>query len=581
MSRLFHTTAFGRSRAEQDTDASTSGEVTLVGRILGKGIRVLERVGHTPDGELYRAQDSHGTEVAVLLLGTVAANSMTLAALQQRLRRAIQIQHPNVAAIHDLSETPDGLIYVVAESLKGELLSEMLARRGTLPLSVALDVFLQAADGLQAAHQAHCIHGSLSSESILLIPTRQGPLVKLIRFTQECITARPCEPRGEGEGSADYASPERLAGGMTDERSDVYSLGALLHHLLTGVPPLRAPEGGQVPDFVRPVLERALAPTPALRYQTVAELIAAITPAQAPVVHGAPAPRRFARYALVALGVPALGLAVFAAALWLLSGTPRFTLPALTRPRAPESGAVAQAEPESRSASSSESLDSARGWPAPPDRREPLSAGRSAVATPPPAENSPRLHGSAPDSQLVDVRSVDSTIQVDLRYATANNFTGAPLPGYEAPRALLRREVAAALARVHAKLRSDRLGLRVFDAYRPVRASLAMVDWAERTGHEDLLESGYIAGRSRHNLGVAVDLTLVDLQTGGEVPMGTSFDSFTSAGAQTADVTGEALQHRQILRQAMESEGFSPYGQTWWHFNYPLKGAVPLDQVIR
>jgi zinc D-Ala-D-Ala dipeptidase len=167
---------------------------------------------------------------------------------------------------------------------------------------------------------------------------------------------------------------------------------------------------------------------------------------------------------------------------------------------------------------------------------------------------------------------------VDLRYATANNFTGAPLPGYEAPRALLRREAAAALGRVQAGLRSKGLGLRVLDAYRPVRASLAMVDWAERTGHRALLESGYIARRSRHNLGVAVDLTMVDLMTGTEAPMGTTFDNFT---AQTDDVTSEALRYRQILVQAMESEGFSPYGQVWWHFNYPVEGAVPLDRVIR
>jgi zinc D-Ala-D-Ala dipeptidase len=180
---------------------------------------------------------------------------------------------------------------------------------------------------------------------------------------------------------------------------------------------------------------------------------------------------------------------------------------------------------------------------------------------------------------LVDVRSVDSTIQVDLRYATANNFTGAPLPGYDATRALLRRESAVALGRVQAKLRSKGLGLRVFDAYRPVRASRAMVDWAERTGRRALLESGYIARRSRHNLGVAVDLTMVDLVTGTEVPMGTTFDNFTAA--QMAGASGEALRHRQMLAEAMKSEGFSPHGGAWWHFNYPVEGALPLDRVIR
>jgi D-alanyl-D-alanine dipeptidase len=200
-----------------------------------------------------------------------------------------------------------------------------------------------------------------------------------------------------------------------------------------------------------------------------------------------------------------------------------------------------------------------------------------------PAASGPRPAASsnaASDSLLVDVRSVDSTIQVDLRYATANNFTGAPLPGYEAPRALLRREVAAALGRVQARLRSKGLGLRIFDAYRPVRATRAMVDWAERTGHRALLESGFITARTPHNLGVAVDLTVVHLMTGTEVTMGTTFDNLTTS-AHTANATGEALRYRQILARTMESEGFSPYAQAWWHFNYALKGAVPLDRVIR
>jgi D-alanyl-D-alanine dipeptidase len=183
------------------------------------------------------------------------------------------------------------------------------------------------------------------------------------------------------------------------------------------------------------------------------------------------------------------------------------------------------------------------------------------------------------DSVLVDVRSADPTIQVDARYASSNNFTGAPLPGYDAPRALLRREVAAALARVQQRLRTGGLGLRVFDGYRPIRATLAMVAWAERTGRVELLDSGYIARRSRHNLGVAVDLTLVDLVTGTEVPMGTPFDTFTPA-AHTANAEGRVLHYRQLLVRAMESEGFRNYDQEWWHFSYPVEGAVPFDRVI-
>lgn len=207
------------------------------------------------------------------------------------------------------------------------------------------------------------------------------------------------------------------------------------------------------------------------------------------------------------------------------------------------------------------------------------SAGRSGGTTAQPAP-APAAPDAMADSLLVDVRSVDSTIQVDARYATPANFTGAPLPGYAAPRALLRREAAAALARVQRRLRSGDLGLRVFDGYRPVRATQAMVAWAERTGRRALLDSGYIARRSRHNLGVAVDLTLVDLVTGAEVPMGTPFDTFTEA-AHTAHADGRVLRYRRLLVRMMESEGFTNYEREWWHFSYNVPAAVPFDRVIR
>ena len=184
------------------------------------------------------------------------------------------------------------------------------------------------------------------------------------------------------------------------------------------------------------------------------------------------------------------------------------------------------------------------------------------------------------ESLLVDVRSVDSTILVDARYAGANNFTGARLPGYDAPRALLRREVAAALARVQARLRTGGLGLLVFDGYRPVRATLAMVDWAERTGRADLLDDGYIARKSRHNQGVAVDLTLVDPASGTQLDMGTPFDTFSEA-AHTANAAGRVLRYRQILVRAMQAEGFANYEKEWWHFSYSVPGAVPFDKVMQ
>jgi zinc D-Ala-D-Ala dipeptidase len=572
--------------AQHDPGASPCPEPSLVGRTLPAGIRVRERLRDTPLGPLYRAEYPTGIEVAVMLLGSTSDGSGALALLRQGYRDAIQIQHPNVAAIHELSETEDGLVYVVAEFLTGELLSEILARRGALPLGEAVDLCLQAAGGLQAAHELGWVHGRLSPDTILLTRTAGGrPLVKLIGFSPESLLRQAdAGPPIEQSVSLKYTSPERIAGHPPDERGDVYSLAAVLHHVLTGMPPTLPWKGGVAPEAMRPVLVRALAPSPERRFQTVAEFVAALARPVEPVVHQPPEPTRAPRRKVLPnlwpeeRAVAAALIAVFAG-LWLLWATQRPALDGPSRPRLEESGTVARLEPDSISPSSASSAPArlpANSAPASPVRRESVSSRIPAASGPPPATSS----NAASDSLLVDVRSIDPTIQTDLRYATANNFTGAPLPGYEAPRALLRREAAAALGRVQARLRSKGLGLRILDAYRPVRASLAMVDWAERTGHRSLLESGYIAERSRHNLGAAVDLTLVDLGTGTEVIGTTAFDNFT-ATADTANATGQALRYRQILVETMASEGFSPYGQAWWHFNYPVEGAVPLDRIIR
>lgn len=206
-------------------------------------------------------------------------------------------------------------------------------------------------------------------------------------------------------------------------------------------------------------------------------------------------------------------------------------------------------------------------------------AGGTAAPTPVNTADFAIAPAAAAESLLVDVRSADSTIQVEMRYATADNFTGAPLPGYDANLALLRREAAAALGRVQQRLRPRQLGLRVYDAYRPRRATTAMVEWTERTGQTKLLDDGYIARRSRHNMGVAIDLTLVHLPSGTPLEMGTPYDTFSEA-AHTANATGEIAKNRQVLVEAMEAEGFENYDQEWWHFSYQVEGAVPFDRPV-
>lgn len=196
------------------------------------------------------------------------------------------------------------------------------------------------------------------------------------------------------------------------------------------------------------------------------------------------------------------------------------------------------------------------------------------------------LRNAAPDPEctlpagtLVEVRSADPSIRVDVRYATPDNFTGAVLPGYERPLALLRPEAARALGRVQERLRPHGLGLTVFDAYRPVRATLGMVEWAERTGNEWVLEQGYVARRSGHNLGNTVDLTLVQLSDGRPLEMGTGYDVFTEA-AHTANATGEVAANRRLLLDGMAAEGWLNYEKEWWHFRLPME-AEPLDAPLR
>jgi D-alanyl-D-alanine dipeptidase len=129
-------------------------------------------------------------------------------------------------------------------------------------------------------------------------------------------------------------------------------------------------------------------------------------------------------------------------------------------------------------------------------------------------------------------------------------------------------------------LRAEGLSLKVWDAYRPVRATTAMVTWATATGREDLLSDGYIADRSRHNLGVAIDCTLVDLGTGAELDMGTPFDTFSDA-AHTANAAGQVAVNRLRFVTAMAREGFANYDKEWWHYSHVVSSPLRFDVPIR
>lgn len=162
---------------------------------------------------------------------------------------------------------------------------------------------------------------------------------------------------------------------------------------------------------------------------------------------------------------------------------------------------------------------------------------------------------------LVDVRSLDSSIVLDIRYATENNFTKTKL--YPAAKAKLRREAAESLAAVNRSLRPQGLRLKVYDAYRPL--SIQWKLW------EVVPDPNYVADPrkgSRHNRGAAVDLTIVD-SLGNEMEMPTPYDDFTERAWQTfEDLPETAKKNRTLLKEIMLRHGFQMIKSEWWHYDF-------------
>jgi len=161
---------------------------------------------------------------------------------------------------------------------------------------------------------------------------------------------------------------------------------------------------------------------------------------------------------------------------------------------------------------------------------------------------------------MVDVSGLDSTIIIDLRYATADNFLNDTL--YSANICLLRKPVAERLVKVQKYLRMKSLGLKIWDGYRPLSVQKKM--W------QKLPDPQFVADPKRgsnHNRGAAVDVTLVDFD-GNELEMPTGFDDFSqTAHIKSTNISNEAKKNREILQEAMKRFGFKPILSEWWHFN--------------
>jgi zinc D-Ala-D-Ala dipeptidase len=205
----------------------------------------------------------------------------------------------------------------------------------------------------------------------------------------------------------------------------------------------------------------------------------------------------------------------------------------------------------------------------------------AALALVAPAAAAPSDEAGSPATRragLVDLHRFAPDLRLDLRYGTRGNLTSRPLPGYCRSWALMLRTAARDLGAVERELHRHNRALLILDAYRPARASRALVRWAERTGRGELVGT-YIARRSRHNLGSAVDLTLVRDSDGRKLRMGGGYDDL-SLRAHTLNGTGRALRNRLTLKASMERHGFAAYSREWWHFEHRVRGTRYLDLTL-
>jgi D-alanyl-D-alanine dipeptidase len=200
---------------------------------------------------------------------------------------------------------------------------------------------------------------------------------------------------------------------------------------------------------------------------------------------------------------------------------------------------------------------------------------REALAAKPPAET-----GEFRQSDLVELVKLDPTIKLDIRYASSRNFMGTPL--YTQARAFLQRPAAEALVRAQQKLKLKGYGLLIHDGYRPWYVTKMFWDATTPENH------GFVANPatgSRHNRGCAVDLTLYDLRTGRPIEMPGTYDEFSPRSFPSyPGGTSRQRWHRELLRSAMEAEGFTVNTSEWWHFDYKdwksyRIGNTPFEQL--
>jgi len=278
---------------------SAAPATDLVGQVVADRYHVIKKLGEGGMGQVYLAEHvKMGRRSAIKVMNpSMVHDPDAVARFNREASNASRITHPNVCAIYDFGETPEGLIYLAMEFIEGEPLTDLLERDGALPVRRAAQIFMQVADALQAAHDLGIVHRDLKPDNIMLAQKKGGDQVKVVDFgIAKAVggdeSGQKVTKTGLVVGTPEFMSPEQLSGDKLDGRSDLYSLALVFYQMLAGKLPFEATTVQETmikrltdeptalaasrPDLTFPaglqgVLDTALTRTPAQRYQTVAK----------------------------------------------------------------------------------------------------------------------------------------------------------------------------------------------------------------------------------------------------------------------------------------------------------------------
>ena len=266
------------------TEEEPSG-ADFTGRVINGRYRVHAKIGEGGMGTVYAAEHVEiGKGVAIKVLHPRYSTEQELVErFRREARAASRIGHPNIIDVIDFGSTDDGCAYFVMELLDGIDLADVLTHERRLDPDRSCQIAIQVCRALSAAHAAGIIHRDLKPENIFLVARDgQADFVKVLDFgiARSAGRSRRLTNPGVAMGTPEYMAPEQAAGGVVDHRSDIYSVGAMLYEMATGLPPQKR-EGGMMPprslrlqlsEELDRIIVRALEAEPDKRYQSMAQL---------------------------------------------------------------------------------------------------------------------------------------------------------------------------------------------------------------------------------------------------------------------------------------------------------------------